>query len=593
MRRRLAALVLVTACGSSPATVDPDAAPGADAAPSPVDAAPADAGDRVPDAAPPAERLERVDWTTTRGEPLAATAVTLPYAGDLYAVGSSAFATRSACTTEGSATFCTYTWHDDTGGIVQRRERLIATTGTVVSPDGRSAMLFEADEVDVCGEGESRPIVARGTLLLLELATGAARLEAALRTNLFSAQAFTPDSSWFLSAPIPDGACGAASFAQRSASAPFGPAAGLSGGLDFVQAIDANRWFAYRGHDLGVVDPRVPGSFRFLGDSPYTFHAAGGWVHVYNGFGDLAQDVVSLSPTGTQHETTLRDEDWHAFASWGRWIRVCRYRSEDSRACRVADALAERPHVDFDVTHAPDHLDDTVLIGRDGAAVVFVGPNDEGRRTVQRVDLLSGEREILHAGDGKLRPLGDGHAALLEKDGAVWLLEADRQELLAEGVTDVLTTPPFPVRHRVRQDELAVLTLTRAPGQVTLVVLDVRTRRLVTLTDRLHHAPHRDFPLGYDDCGQAFATRHAGAAIEGLIQDGSHFFFVEEARAAEDKASLWLLPVDLSAPPRKLAELSHPVHCNAPLSSPDGTRVGFAEDGFDGASTRFVFAPLP
>jgi hypothetical protein len=220
---------------------------------------------------------------------------------------------------------------------------------------------------------------------------------------------------------------------------------------------------------------------------------------------------------------------------------------------------------------------------------VFVGPTGAGDRAVQRIDLATGRRELLHAGDGRLRPLGDGAAALLVQGNSAWLIEADREELLADDVSHVLTTPAPRRRQPVRQDDLAVLALSTDGGSFTLRVLDLRTRRLATLSDRLYHAPRLDHPFAHDDCGQAWTARRAGAVGEGLLQDGRHLFFVEP-QTETGPATMWVVPVDLSAPPRRVADLAgHPVGCHAPLASPDGARLAFAEDGFDG-QTRITIA---
>ena len=78
--------------------------------------------------------------------------------------------------------------------------------------------------------------------------------------------------------------------------------------------------------------------------------------------------------------------------------------------------------------------------------------------------------------------------------------------------------------------------------------------------------------------------------LEGAFQHPQRLFFVEQGTPA----TLWLLPIDLSAPPRRLAELtSGPASCHAPLTSPDGRRVGFAENGADGTTTQITLSSEP
>jgi hypothetical protein len=87
--------------------------------------------------------------------------------------------------------------------------------------------------------------------------------------------------------------------------------------------------------------------------------------------------------------------------------------------------------------------------------------------------------------------------------------------------------------------------------------------------------------------GQPWATRNGGGALDGLFQQPQQLFFVEEGTPA----TLWLLPIDLSAPPRRLAELAgDPGSCHAPVASPDGRRVGFAQNSADGTATQITLS---
>jgi hypothetical protein len=254
--------------------------------------------------------------------------------------------------------------------------------------------------------------------------------------------------------------------------------------------------------------------------------------------------------------------------------------------------------VSFRASFSSAHPDDAVLLG-DGA-VVFVGPVEDGSLAVQRIDLTTGRHEILHTGNGTLRSLGDGTAALLLQDDVAWLIEATREERLAERVRHVVSAPRRPLLGRSpgRQDDVAALVLASDTGRLTLALLDVRTRRLATVTDHLYFTPPPGSPFSFNDgCGQPWTTRHGGHVSEGLSQpQPKYLFFVEQG----EPATLWLVPIDLSAPPRRLAELTgSPASCHAPLASPEGDRVGFSEDGPDGTTTRItltsqdVSAPVP
>src|SRR5262249_13563854 len=137
----------------------------------------------------------------------------------------------------------------------------------------------------------------------------------------------------------------------RSTTSPFAPPPGFGSGLQFVQAVDRQRWLVFRTIDLGLIDPTTPNSFNQPAEDPSRFDVSHGWIHVYTGFALLAQDVLSLPPTGAPHMTALHDQDWLPFGVQGRWIRVCEvFQTTDDRLCRVVDAQAEVAPVDFRVT---------------------------------------------------------------------------------------------------------------------------------------------------------------------------------------------------------------------------------------------------
>ena len=610
---RCFAVLLVAACGSGSAPhspepgdetgTDPDAGPGldgsaggpdtsvppdtgapADAATPPDTSGSADAG--VPPGAP-SRPLERFDWRTARGAPVATTTTTVPTA-ELFALSGNGFVTRSECQ-DG----CTLTWRNLAGVASTQRARMSPVTVTSISPDGRRALLVALDRTEICDDGQLATQVARGVLQLLDLATGVPSFQLKLRSNTWSALGFTPSSDWFFTAPIAGNACIADTTGLRSASSPFAAPPGLAAGDEFVQMIDARRWVVIRPNaDVGYADPLMPNSFQLLENDPSRWDVTRGWLHVYHGFADLAEDVLSIPPSGPMLQTALHDQDWHPFGALGPWVRVCRVLQPGGfRDCRVVDARAATPPADFRATFAPDHADDTVLLA--GGAVVFVGPLDDGNRAVQRIQLATGRHEILHPGNGTLRSLGDGTAALLVQDGSAWLIDADREELVATRVSNVISVPQLPLQGRLpgRQDDVAMLVQSTEIGPRSLAILDVRTRRLATVTDSLFFVPPRGLPFSLNDtCGQPWTTRNAGGVVEGLLQAPQQLFFVElgvEGRPA----TIWVLPIDLSAPPRRLAELTGaPTACHAPLASPDGRRIGFAENGVNGQTTRITLS---
>lgn len=567
-----------------------------------LDAGPAlDAGsDAAGDAPPASGDLERLDWRTMRGTPIATRDVTLPTTS-LFSLSGDGFVT-SDCQSA-NAPGCSFVWRDLAGTPSMQRDHMARAAAIAIGPDGRQAQLMGLDAIESCTDSQGNFQVSRGTLRLLDLATGAARLELPLRINPEAAQGFTPLGDWLFTAPIDGTACSSTRTDYRATSAPFASPTGLDATDQFVQQADAQRWIVSRkvnNHDdFGLADPRTPGSFQSLAGSdpdPF-FDLTQGWVHVYQGFADLVATVVSSPPAGPLRQTAVvPDEDFHGFGARGRWVRVCGLPKptgmETFRNCRVIDAQGERAPVDFPITFALTRQDDAVLLA--SGAIVFVGPTGDGSPAVQRIEFATGKLDVLHPGDpgnGALQALGDGAAALLVLNGTAWLIEANREERVADHVTHVVTVPQTTARalgrSPGRQDDLAILVSSTSADRFTLAVLDVRTRRLATVTDDLLFTGSPNVPFSADDhCGQPWTTRNAGTVIEGLFEPPQQLFFVEQTPSI----ALWVVPVDLSAPPRRLAELGNPILSHAPLVSPDGRRIGFAEDGADGTTTKITLS---
>jgi hypothetical protein len=100
---------------------------------------------------------------------------------------------------------------------------------------------------------------------------------------------------------------------------------------------------------------------------------------------------------------------------------------------------------------------------------------------------------------------------------------------------------PLPGRVPGRQDDIAALVQSTDGVRFTLAFLDTRTRRLAT--------------------------------------------FVERSKVP----SVWVVPIDLSSPPRRLAELTgDPSLCHAPLASSDGHHIGFTETSQGGTTARIT-----
>jgi hypothetical protein len=484
---------------------------------------------------------------------------------------------------------CDYEWHDRAGATLDRRDDLLWLNDAIASPDGSRLLLLQREALDPCGEGETRPMVAEGTALLLDVGSGAEMFTLHVRSNLWNLPAFSTSGSFFHLSPIADGACSIALPVYRGMTPPYAPFD--AGGLYLEQELAGGRWLAWRGPLVLVREPS--GRELALADDPAAVQVGGGWVHAHQGYGELSEEIVAAAPDGSTHAAQLdANRPWRARDGWGRWSVVCEipFEPRPSTGCLVVDVTGARAALPLDLVVGPAVT--TAFVG-EGSALVFKTADAAGPRW-ERVDLAGGAREVLVAGDAALHLLGDATAALLHDRaaGSLLLVEGDRTELIAKSqVADVLTLPG-PVRGgRVSRQRLtAVIVESRGVEDHTLSVLDLGTRRLAALSDRLYFAPHVGQPFAWDDCGHPRMTRTAGAPLEGLVQDAPWVFFIEQPRA-EAGYSLWVVPLDLSSPPRRLLEGFHPTYCHAPLSSRNGEVLVVDIDGYDGTTAVTVGTP--
>jgi hypothetical protein len=540
----------------------------------------------------PAREIARIDWSAARGPALAAERV-LVEERDVFAVHAGGFVTARGCD---DAAGCELEWFDAHGGALAARARLAFPYATTVSPDARALLGVDADATGVCEPDGS--VVVDGRLELVDLASGAVLVSEAQRTNRFLAPAFSASGAWFRSDPIPGGACGADLARWRAVASPRAPAPILADpSVYLLVELPGGRWAGYRGQSFGVADALATTSaagFEAWSEAIDGYDVAGGWLHAYDGYGDTTERVWAKAPDGRSYTKPVSDDRlWRGHGdAWGRFAVVCLDRGSArlARACEVLDVTGALPARPIEIADAADRL---AFLGG-GAALAVKTLDAGGAVRVERLDLASGARAVVHAGDGALLPLGDGAAAILHHAGGALLVEADREEALVDGPLDqVLTLPPdrTGARRPVRQASLAVIVQATDVDRRSLLVFDLETRRLATLTDRLYFAPHRDDPFAYGDCGQPWTLRSAGQPFEQLAQQARWMAFLEVPDPA-GPYPVFVVPADLSAPPRRLGDVEpNPVHCHAPLASPDGSLVVLDVDRFDGVSTLTIARP--
>ena len=130
------------------------------------------------------------------------------------------------------------------------------------------------------------------------------------------------------------------------------------------------------------------------------------------------------------------------------------------------------------------------------------------------------------------------------------------------------------------QRDIAMIVRSPETGVFALDLFHLRTRQLVRLSDRIFYGPQQGWGLADESCGQPWVTRSVGDGSYTLTTPSRGFYFLEYAPWPE-WPSLFVAPLDLSAPPRRLNRVLSTVDCHAPLLSLDGKHVGAMADSYD------------
>jgi hypothetical protein len=566
------ALALLAACASDENPLVPDGGGTPDAAPAPSPDAPPPSPD-----APPAPTLRRLDWREQRWEPFAATTHELAV-DSVVAVHEDGFVAREYGCADDQP--CAHTWYDLDATALRTRPRLMAVNRGIASPSARRLALLEHDGDASCDQGELAP-AALGTLKLLDVASGESLRDIEdYRADRFSPGAFASEA-WMSLWYVPPGTCGPMQVRYQAAAPPFDTI-----GADYLEvALPGGGFTAWRRSVYGVQrDLREHGSFVALGESPSAALGddASGWVHATFGYAFNVYEIRSVLPGGARRTTAVDPEGgWLGLGAQasGRWVRLCRdgIAEEQRLDCLVVDTLGE--HAPSQVTVATPV--DTVLVGG-AATLLYVGYDDDRQRVLLARDLVAGTTTTLAAAASlRMFATADGAAALALSENRLLLVDATGATELAGDVVQVYGMTPELGSALLPQSRVIFIVSAHAAGH-TLHALDLATRRLVTLTDRLWYAPHLGRELLEDDCGQPAYVRSAGFAHEVLRQTTRRFFFVEAATAT-GAATMFLVPIELNRPPSRLATLpASPATCRPPLASPDGHRVVLVDHALPG-----------
>lgn len=519
----------------------------------------ADAGE------PDAGHEALLDWREVRG-PALHLDVTAELPGEPIALTEDGFVTR-VC---GDGGACTWRWQDRTGALRLERPALLEVQGGITRPDGRRVSLLRLERTGECVvEGSWRHATFSGAWQVLNVATGALELEVPdVTTERFLEPAFLERGGHVRFLPL-DG-CDQARPLVREATAPYGiPAA--------VGALPDDAWIDAELPDgrllvsvwpsgVGVLSPREAASFEPLSGDVTRVAVAGRSVHVFEDYPLRAVRTLDTQRGVTSTAALPFDErDWFDRDASERYATVCSFPdAHDEVPCLLidGDTGARTP---FRTARGAGR-NTTALAGRAGF-LVYRSPSGEG---YVRRELETGAETALPLPLARLLSVGDGLAVLAWTSDTAWLIEREAVRQVP-GTLVGLSHAGRPGRGDTAQGQLVFLhTVDATGGRTSLFAWHVPSGRLTWLTESAWFVPPFDAPFtAAGDCGAPGFVRRSGPPGESATQGVTLLHFTEFVPAEQPKLRLFVMPVDLSAAPRLVAELD-PGRCGAPLASLDG-----------------------
>lgn len=141
------------------------------------------------------------------------------------------------------------------------------------------------------------------------------------------------------------------------------------------------------------------------------------------------------------------------------------------------------------------------------------------------------------------------------------------------------------------QSDVVFIVSSNETGSLTyLDVWNVKEGKVARVSDQLNFNPPFNAPFTADtQCAVPGFLRSLGPTAASASQPGRFIHFTTFVPAEQPKLQVFVMPSDLSSPPRRLAELA-PDQCSPPLVSPGGERVWLPV--VTGGGVRVVLAPL-
>lgn len=554
--RHVALLLLLAGCGAASPTPD-----GGNA-----DAGPHDAGEE--DAGVDAG-LELRDWRTTRGAPFK-TSVIGEYRGAAFALGDGFFALATRC--DGGA--CDYEWRDDAGAVTTTRANLRSAFDTAVSPDRRLLSMVSLTSAGACtNAGGFSYDWLRGAWQLIDLSGTVVNEQPDAVVPLEVGAAFLRHGRHVRFSEISLSNCERNLGTIRSTFAPFQTPQEVSmlpASAWVDDELAATRLLTSWGESIAIVD-LDSGALERVSDGATERLDSGSFVHAFTRH--FVEAITSYELTTRAAKTTAipnQEDDFTTDSASHRYAVVCA--SEDMqlrRRCLVVDGRAEHPRADLRVGRAAGRRQ-LAVAGREDF-LVYV---DGAATAVVRRDLRSGAETALGLPPGRLRAVGDGRAVLLTTSDSAWAIERDQVVRFEGRLVAALSAELSGARPELPQSQLVLVVSANASGsEHWLTAWHVGQRRLVRLTDSVSYNPPFNAPFtAATDCAAPGFVRTVGAPADSIVQRADLLHFTEFVPSATPKLRVFVMPIDLSAPPRLLAELDAG-RCAPPLAAISGRRL--------------------
>lgn len=561
------AVLLFAACGPLE-NLRPDGGDAPDAGDLPDSGAVTDAGQATDAGLELDAGVRDVDWRQARGGPWS-TRVVGEYAGARpFAMTDGGFVLVTAC----DAGACDYEFRDPDGNLKQRRTNLRPLFGTTVSPTGAFASLFDATPEECTRTDGSRSTFWSGAWHLLDLDTGDSRASLApfltaeftnpafLRLGLHARLVPTTRNECTSVAPILHAMTAPSPMNDRLTSLSW-PDDELADGS--VAVTDQRN-----GNDvLVLLDPRGATNDLLLNDDVAGFLAAGDVLHgitrqparAFTSFDSGSRRLVRTELRWTEHDYLERGVS-------DRYVVFCNAARPTPR-CEVHDGLGER---------APVVITAQVGMGTFPMAVAgkahFVVYAHDGK--LWRRSLLTGEEALVHPRIALARTVGGGRAVTIRDGDTLVAVEADRVFTFPGALRGLVDAVALGASHDAPQaGTLLVVTASASGGENWLHAWNTRTGRIARLTDSLFFNEPFQAPLTAADlCNAPGFVRSAGSPFESAFVNSKLVHFTEFVPQAQPLMRLFVMPVDLSAPPRLIAE-GPSGFCGTPLATPNGERL--------------------